>query len=172
MLLTLPWFGSIFLGRVDLVNGEGVDERTARFSLKSFWKQVSIVTEWKWLMNEQTDCFLWNCENIHYFTPIFAGCIILPWCDLRSYHYAYHYHPLFVRDTQAHTTHTLTPPHPHSVAQGADWHWGPAREPVMTNSSSGQDDYVRNSSLATFILASLFLIIFLVFQVSTHFKHV
>ena len=36
----------------------------------------------------------------------------------------------------------------------------------MTNTTSGQDDYVRYSSLSTFILATLFLIAYLVFQVS------
>ena len=40
MLLTLPWVGSLILGRVDIVNGQGVDEQTSRFSVKSFWKQV------------------------------------------------------------------------------------------------------------------------------------
>ncbi len=43
MLLTLPWLGSLILGRVDLVHGQGVDETTSKFTIKSFWKQVSII---------------------------------------------------------------------------------------------------------------------------------
>ena len=43
MLLTLPWLGSLILARVDLVHGQGVDERTSKFTIKSFWKQVSII---------------------------------------------------------------------------------------------------------------------------------
>ncbi len=43
MLLTLPWLGSLILGRVDLVHGQGVDEKTSKFTIKSFWKQVSII---------------------------------------------------------------------------------------------------------------------------------
>ena len=67
-----------------------------------------------------------------------------------------------------HTPPHITPPHTtpsHSVVQGADWHWGPSTTPNMTNSSSGQPDYIRNSSLATCIMATIFLIAFLVFQV-------
>ena len=40
MLLTLPWLGGLILGRVDIVNGEGQDKQTSKFSLKSFYKQV------------------------------------------------------------------------------------------------------------------------------------
>ena len=40
MLLTLPWLGSLILGRVDIVNGEGRDEQVSRFNLKSFINQV------------------------------------------------------------------------------------------------------------------------------------
>ena len=45
MLLTLPWFGSLILGRVDLVHGVGVDKQTSKFSIKSLWKQVSAVPQ-------------------------------------------------------------------------------------------------------------------------------
>lgn len=40
MLLTLPWLGSLLLGRVDIVDGVGVDETTSKFTLKSFLNQV------------------------------------------------------------------------------------------------------------------------------------
>ena len=40
MLLTLPWLGSLILGRVDIVNGEGRDGQVSRFNLKSFINQV------------------------------------------------------------------------------------------------------------------------------------
>jgi hypothetical protein len=39
MLLTIPWLGGIILGRVDIVNKEGIDKKCSRFSIKSFWKQ-------------------------------------------------------------------------------------------------------------------------------------
>lgn len=42
MLLTLPWLGSLLLGRVDIVNGVGVDETTSKFTLKSFLNQVRL----------------------------------------------------------------------------------------------------------------------------------
>ena len=41
MLLTLPWLGSLILGRVDLVNGVGKDLQCSRFTPKSFYKQVT-----------------------------------------------------------------------------------------------------------------------------------
>ena len=40
MLLTLPWLGGLILGRVDIINGEGKDKTTSKFSIKSFYKQV------------------------------------------------------------------------------------------------------------------------------------
>ena len=40
MLLTIPWLGSILLGRVDIINGQGRDGVAAKFTLKSFIKQV------------------------------------------------------------------------------------------------------------------------------------
>lgn len=39
MLLTLPWLGGLILGRVDIINGEGKDKQTSKFSIKSFYKQ-------------------------------------------------------------------------------------------------------------------------------------
>ena len=44
MLLTIPWFGGLILGRVDIVGGRGVDEKCSRFTLSSLWKQVIIVS--------------------------------------------------------------------------------------------------------------------------------
>ena len=47
MLLTLPWLGSLILGRVDIVQGVGKDETRSKFSLKSFLHQVSFMsTSW------------------------------------------------------------------------------------------------------------------------------
>lgn len=43
MLLTLPWLGSLLLGRVDIVNGEGVDKQSSKFTIKSFFRQVRAV---------------------------------------------------------------------------------------------------------------------------------
>lgn len=43
MLLTLPWLGSLILGRVDIIDGVGKDETTSKFSLKSFYKQVRTI---------------------------------------------------------------------------------------------------------------------------------
>ena len=40
MLLTLPWLGSLVLGRVDIIDGVGKDVTTSRFSIKSFINQV------------------------------------------------------------------------------------------------------------------------------------
>lgn len=40
MLLTIPWLGGLILGRVDIINGEGKDKTTSKFSIKSFYKQV------------------------------------------------------------------------------------------------------------------------------------
>lgn len=40
MLLTIPWLGSLILGRVDIVNGVGMDETTSKFNIKSFINQV------------------------------------------------------------------------------------------------------------------------------------
>jgi len=42
MLLTLPWLGSLIIGRVDIINGVGKDETTSRFSIKSFVNQVCV----------------------------------------------------------------------------------------------------------------------------------
>ncbi|CAI7991497.1 hypothetical protein GBAR_LOCUS764 [Geodia barretti] len=39
MLLTLPWLGSIILGRVDIVNKQGKDGVTSKFTVNSFVKQ-------------------------------------------------------------------------------------------------------------------------------------
>lgn len=39
MLLTIPWFGGLILGRVDIVGGRGVDEKCSKFTLSSLWKQ-------------------------------------------------------------------------------------------------------------------------------------
>ena len=44
MLLTLPWLGGLILGRVDIINGEGKDKTTSKFSIKSFYKQVECCT--------------------------------------------------------------------------------------------------------------------------------
>ncbi|XP_064385229.1 uncharacterized protein LOC135334107 [Halichondria panicea] len=113
MLLTLPWLGSLILARVDLVHGQGVDERTSKFTIKSFWKQ-----------------------GVSFQPDVTYGAIIM-----------------------------LITTIPYFVVQGADWHWGPSTTPNMTNSTSGQPDYIKNSSLATCIMATIFLIAFLVFQV-------
>ena len=40
MLLTLPWLGSIILGRVEIVQGEAKDGLREKFTIKSFYKQV------------------------------------------------------------------------------------------------------------------------------------
>lgn len=40
MLLTLPWLGSIILGRVDIIHRQGKDGVTKRFTIMSFFKQV------------------------------------------------------------------------------------------------------------------------------------
>ena len=52
-----------------------------------------------------------------------------------------------------------------SIVQGADWHWGPAASGNITDTSNGQPAYIRNSALATFVFAFVFLIMYLVFQV-------
>ena len=53
----------------------------------------------------------------------------------------------------------------YSIVQGADWHWGPERTGNITDTSNGQPTYIRNSALATFVFAFVFLIMYLVFQV-------
>lgn len=40
MLLTLPWLGSIILGRVDIIHRQGKDGVTKKFTIMSFLKQV------------------------------------------------------------------------------------------------------------------------------------
>ncbi len=42
MLLTLPWLGSLILGRVDIVDGVGVDGTTSKFTINSFLNQVCL----------------------------------------------------------------------------------------------------------------------------------
>ena len=42
MLLTIPWFGGLILGRVDIVGKVGRDGRCSKFTLPSLWKQVNI----------------------------------------------------------------------------------------------------------------------------------
>lgn len=44
MLLTLPWFGGLILGRVDIINGQGKDEQLSKFKLSSFIKTGVTVT--------------------------------------------------------------------------------------------------------------------------------
>jgi Ca2+/Na+ antiporter len=44
MLLTIPWFGAMILGRVDIVNKKGIDGQCSRFKLSSFWKSGVSVT--------------------------------------------------------------------------------------------------------------------------------
>ena len=44
MLLTLPWLGSIILGRVEIVRGQAKDGLRKKFTIKSFYKQVYICT--------------------------------------------------------------------------------------------------------------------------------
>jgi Ca2+/Na+ antiporter len=44
MLLTLPWLGSIILGRVDIVHGQGIDGVTKKFTIMSFLKQVDFIS--------------------------------------------------------------------------------------------------------------------------------
>ncbi|XP_065890045.1 uncharacterized protein [Dysidea avara] len=39
MLLTIPWLGSLILGRVDIINGQGRDKQCSPFTLSSLWKQ-------------------------------------------------------------------------------------------------------------------------------------
>ena len=36
MLLTIPWFGALLLGRVDIVNKQGRDNKLSKFRLNSF----------------------------------------------------------------------------------------------------------------------------------------
>ena len=36
MLLTIPWFGGLLLGRVDIVNKQGRDNKLSKFRLNSF----------------------------------------------------------------------------------------------------------------------------------------
>ena len=68
--------------------------------------------------------------------------------------------------TRIHThTHTHTRTHTHSIVQGADWHWGPTRTANITDTTSGQDAYVKDAALATCVLSLVFLIGYLVFQV-------
>lgn len=45
MLLTLPWLGGLILGRVDIVNGVGRDNKCSPFTLKSFFNQVGFMCE-------------------------------------------------------------------------------------------------------------------------------
>ncbi len=53
-----------------------------------------------------------------------------------------------------------------SIVQGADWHYGPTKSINTTlYNSTGQPTYIKYSSLATAILAFIFLIFYLVFQV-------
>lgn len=42
MLLTVPWFGSLLLGRCDIVNGKSVDSQCAKFNCKRSWSQSGV----------------------------------------------------------------------------------------------------------------------------------
>lgn len=39
MLLTIPWLGSLILGRVDIINGQGKDQQCSPLSISNLWKQ-------------------------------------------------------------------------------------------------------------------------------------
>ena len=56
-----------------------------------------------------------------------------------------------------------------SIVQGADWHWGPTSttkpHPATTHTTSGQPSYIKDSALATSILAFVLFICYLVLQV-------
>ena len=52
----------------------------------------------------------------------------------------------------------------HSVVQGADWHWGPTQN-ISVDKGKSQPTYIRDSALATFILASVLFFAYLVVQV-------
>ena len=43
MLLTIPWLGSLILGRVDIINGQGKDKTCSPFRLSSLWTQVRTI---------------------------------------------------------------------------------------------------------------------------------
>lgn len=42
MLLTIPWVGGLILGRVDIINKQGVDNKCSKLELSSLWKSVSM----------------------------------------------------------------------------------------------------------------------------------
>ena len=42
MLLTIPWFGGLILGRVDIIRKVGRDGKCSKFTFSSLWKQVSV----------------------------------------------------------------------------------------------------------------------------------
>ena len=70
MLLTIPWLGGLILGRVDIINGEGKDKQTSKFSIKSFYKQV-------W-------CVVVLC-NLFYVCSLFSRPLrIFPCCTLKN----------------------------------------------------------------------------------------
>ena len=52
-----------------------------------------------------------------------------------------------------------------SVVQGADWHWGPSNTIHTDSNGSGQPKYIRDSALASFVLASILFFAYLVLQV-------
>ena len=69
--------------------------------------------------------------------------------------------------TQNIHNHWYTPSLPCSIVQGADWHWGPSATATITEGSSGQPKYIRICALVTCVLSFVFLIAYLVYQVST-----
>ena len=50
MLLTIPWVGGIILGRVDIINKQGVDGKCSKLKLSSLWKSVGVEYWWVWLL--------------------------------------------------------------------------------------------------------------------------
>lgn len=108
MLLTLPWLGSLILGRVDILNGIGKDETRSKLNIKNLIKQGVTV-----------------CPDVTYSAIIMLITTI----------------PFF-------------------IIQGADWHFGP-----KDHGTDPQPSYIKYSALSTGILALIFLLAYLVFQV-------
>ena len=88
MLLTIPWFGGLILGRVDIIGGVGRDGKCSRLSLQSLWKQV---------LNE---VFLTCVFLVYIAISILIGSKFYPrchiWCD-RNVNHSYSISVSFVQ---------------------------------------------------------------------------
>ena len=145
MLLTIPWLGSLILGRVDIINGQGRDKQCSPFTLSSLWKQVH---KRHWTIKSSLISYQlgYHC---------FARCHSKCHCDVD-------YNASLLVSANTSLSISTNGRAVVSIVQGADWHYGP------TKPSSGDPDpkkYIKDAALVTGILSLILFVLYLVYQV-------